>query len=97
MFAMVSTMFPYRLAVLYRLVLILVIGYACTSLLTVNLSIALQYWLQKADAVYLAAIIAILFYLTFFIIGFCIPSLKKLSTYSVVFGLFLFAIYQAIG
>lgn len=90
-------MYIYRLAIIYRFAIVFMVGYACASLLTVNLSILLQYWLQKVDAVYLAAMLAILFYISFFIIGFCITSLKKLSMYSITLSLSLFIIYRVVG
>ncbi|MBI1447865.1 hypothetical protein HL290_05855 [Acinetobacter sp. AC1-2] len=67
-------------------------GFACMAYLSLGLTGILLLTLDKAEAIYLAAFIAILFYVLFVIIGFCIQSLLKLTGLSVVLcALFFFA------
>jgi len=67
-------------------------GFACMAYLSLGLIGIFLLTLDKAEAIYLAAFIAILFYVLFVIIGFCIQSLSKLTGLSVVLcALFFFA------
>ncbi|KHN67544.1 hypothetical protein DH17_12855 [Acinetobacter oleivorans] len=53
--------------------------------------------LDKPEAIYLAAFIAILFYVLFVIIGFCIQSLLKLTGLSIVLCALLFFATRMVG
>jgi len=67
-------------------------GFACMAYLSLGLTGIFLLTLDKAEAIYLAAFIAILSYVLFVIIGFCIQSLLKLTGLSVVLcALFFFA------
>ncbi|WDZ52799.1 hypothetical protein LF296_08475 [Acinetobacter vivianii] len=82
----------YRLSIFYRFVLTFVLGYLCMMYLSLSLTSLFVRVLDKAEAIYLAAFIAILFYLIFIIISFCSHSLLKLTLISlgltgVLFGI----------
>jgi hypothetical protein len=82
----------YRLSIFYRFALTFVLGYLCMMYLSLSLTSLFVRVLDKAEAIYLAAFIAILFYLIFIIISFCSHSLLKLTLISlgltgVLFGL----------
>lgn len=82
----------YRLSIFYRFALTFVLGYLCMMYLSLSLTSLFVRVLDKAEAIYLAAFIAILFYLVFIIISFCSHSLLKLTLISlgltgVLFGL----------
>lgn len=82
----------YRIKVFYRFLLVFGMGFACMAYLSLGLTGIFLLTLDKAEAIYLAAFIAILFYVFFVIIGFCIQSLLKLTGLSVVLcALFFFA------
>jgi len=67
-------------------------GFACMAYLSLGLTGIFRLTLDKPEAIYLAAFIAILFYVFFVIIGFCIQSLLKLTGLSIVLcALFFFA------
>jgi hypothetical protein len=66
-------------------------------LIALDLAYFLQAFLPKAESVYLAAVIALIFYVCFVIGIFCIQSLKKLSVYSLLPFLSLFTISRFIG
>ncbi|ENU91437.1 hypothetical protein F971_02529 [Acinetobacter vivianii] len=82
----------YRLSIFYRFALTFVLGYLCMMYLSLSLTSLFVRVLDKAEAIYLAAFIAILFYLIFIIISFCSHSLLKLTLISlgltgVLFGI----------
>ncbi|WP_416040319.1 hypothetical protein [Acinetobacter lactucae] len=82
----------YRIKVLYRFLLIFGIGFACMTYLSLGLTGIFLLNLDKAEAIFLAAFIAILFYVVFVIVGFCIQSLLKLTGLSIILcALFFFA------
>ena len=85
------------LAIFYRLGMSFGMGYLCSYLIAFDLSYFLQAFLPKAESVYLAAVIALIFYVCFVIGIFCIQSLKKLSVYSLLPFLSLFTISRFIG
>lgn len=85
------------LAVLYRLGMSFGIGYLCSYFIALDLAYFLQAYLPKAESVYLAAFIALIFYVGFVIGIFCIQSLKKLSVYSLIPLISLFTISRFIG
>ena len=82
----------YRLSIFYRFALTFVLGYLCMMYLSLSLTSLFVRVLDKAEAIYLAAFIAILFYLIFIILSFCSHSLLKLTLISlgltgVLFGI----------
>ena len=85
------------LAIFYRLGMSFGKGYLCIYLIALDLDYFLQAFLPKAESVYLAAVIALIFYVCFVIGIFCIQSLKKLSVYSLLPFLSLFTISRFIG
>lgn len=92
---MIPTLQP--LAILYRLGMSFGIGYLCSYLIALDLAYFLQASLSKAESVYLAAFIALIFYVCFVIGIFCIQSLKTLSVYSLIPLIVLFVISRFIG
>ncbi|ARD30780.1 hypothetical protein EA756_08345 [Acinetobacter lactucae] len=67
-------------------------GFACMTYLSLGLTGIFLLNLDKAEAIFLAAFIAILFYVVFVIVGFCIQSLLKLTGLSIILcALFFFA------
>lgn len=87
----------YPLSVLYRFILAFGIGYASSYLLSVALIDVFYPYLAKAESIYLAAFIALFFYIVFVIISFCVHSLKKLSIISLIFMIALFLFSKFIG
>ena len=85
------------LAIFYRLGMTFGMGYLCSYLIALDLAYFLQAFLPKAESIYLAAVIALIFYVCFVIGIFCIQSLKKLSVYSLLPFLSLFTISRFIG
>ncbi|KQE94734.1 hypothetical protein ACEN3H_09310 [Acinetobacter lactucae] len=82
----------HRIKVLYRFLLIFGMGFACMTYLSLGLTGIFLLNLDKAEAIFLAAFIAILFYVVFVIVGFCIQSLLKLTGLSIILcALFFFA------
>jgi len=79
-----SVSLVYRLSIFYRFVLSFVVGYLCMMYLSLGLGALFSHILDKAEAIYLAAFISILFYLGFIILSFCAHSLWKLSLTSLV-------------
>ncbi|MCX5467446.1 hypothetical protein OSH00_06765 [Acinetobacter sp. A-IN1] len=87
----------YPLSVLYRFILAFGIGYACSYLLSINLIDIFYPYLAKAESIYLAAFIALLFYIIFVLVSFCIQSLKKMSIISFVLVIVLLLFSKFIG
>lgn len=94
---MISSTVQYRFAVFYRFMITFLLGYICTSLLTHNLTVLLHSLLPKAEAIYLAAFISILFFVGFVITSFCICSLRKLSVMSTGLLAVLYGTYRILG
>ena len=86
----------YPIAVLYRFIIAFLLGYACTYLFTLNMTMLLNFYLPKAESIFLAAFIAILFFLAFVISSFCIQSLKKLTVISTTLYLIFLLLAQVI-
>lgn len=82
---------------IYRLLLTFAVGYLCSYWIALELAHLFQFYLPKAESVFLAALIALVFYLVFVLGLFCIQSLKKLSLYSLTPALLLFALSRCIG
>lgn len=84
--------FIYRLSIFYRFVLTFALGYVCMVYLCLSLTSLLSHLFDKAEAIYLAAFIAMLFYLLFVIVSFCLDSLVKLTWVSLVLAGVLFGL-----
>ncbi|NHB58626.1 hypothetical protein G8E00_07085 [Acinetobacter shaoyimingii] len=80
----------YPLAILYRVLIAFLMGYLCTYFFTLNATAMLKWVLPKAESVFLAAFIAIFFFVFFVLMSFSIHTLKKLSVVCLSFLLCLF-------
>lgn len=89
--------FSYRISVLYRFIIAFILGYICTSLLIHNLTLILNTLLPKAESIYLAAFISLLFFIGFVISSFCIYTVRKLSLISFSLLVCLAVIYWILG
>lgn len=89
--------FSYRISVLYRFIIAFILGYICTSLLIHNLTLILNTVLPKAESIYLAAFISLLFFISFVISSFCIYTVRKLSLISFSLLVCLAVIYWILG
>lgn len=89
--------FSYRISVLYRFIIAFVLGYICTSLLIHNLTLILNTVLPKAESIYLAAFISLLFFIGFVISSFCIYTVRKLSLINFSLLVCLAVIYWILG
>lgn len=89
--------FSYRISVLYRFIIAFILGYICTSLLIQNLTLILNTLLPKAESIYLAAFISLLFFIGFVISSFCIYTVRKLSLISFSLLICLAVIYWILG
>ena len=89
--------FSYRISVLYRFIIAFILGYICTSLLIHNLTLILNTVLPKAESIYLAAFISLLFFIGFVISSFCIYTVRKLSLISFSLLICLAVIYWILG
>jgi len=72
-------------------------GFACMAFLSLGLTGIFLLSLDKAEAIYLAAFIAILFYVVFVIAGFCIQSLLKLTGLSIILCALFFSVSHMVG
>ncbi|EKU40265.1 MAG TPA: hypothetical protein DEF26_15825 [Acinetobacter sp.] len=72
-------------------------GFACMAYLSLGLIGIFLLTLDKAEAIYLAAFIAILFYVIFVIVGFCVQSLLKLTGLSIVLCALFFFVTRMVG
>jgi len=87
----------YPLSVLYRFILAFGFGYLCSYFLSLLLTELLYPYLAKAEAIYLSAFSALVFYIFFVILSFCIQSLKKLSTIILSILSTLFLLSRIVG
>lgn len=87
----------YPIAILYRFMIAFLLGYACTYLFTTVLTQALYVFLPKAEAIYLAAFLGILFLLGFVITSFCIQSIRKLTFVSTICSVVLLILFKCVG
>jgi uncharacterized membrane protein len=82
-----SITYTYRIQVFYRFVVAFIIGFICAALLSLDLTYLLNHQLPKAEAIYLAAFISLIFYACYVITSFCIQSLLRLTILSCgIFG-----------
>lgn len=87
----------YRIKVFYRFLLVFGMGFACMAYLSIGLTGIFLLSLDKAEAIYLAAFIAILFYVIFVIVGFCVQSLLKLTGLSIILCALFFFVTRMVG
>ncbi|WP_252718912.1 hypothetical protein [Acinetobacter oleivorans] len=87
----------YRIKVFYRFLLVFGMGFTCMAYLSLGLIGIFLLTLDKAEAIYLAAFIAILFYVIFVIVGFCVQSLLKLTGLSIVLCALFFFVTRMVG
>ena len=82
----------YRLSIFYRFILSFVVGYICMMYLSLCLTALFLHSFTRAEAIYLAAFISIIFYLLFIIVSFCTNSLLKLTWISLILAGTLFGL-----
>ncbi|ENB3750240.1 hypothetical protein ACEWQD_001743 [Acinetobacter baumannii] len=87
----------YRIKVFYRFLVVFGMGYACMVYLSLGLTEIFHLNLDKPEAIYLAAVISILFYVYFVIVGFCIQSLLRLTILSIALFALFFIVTRTVG
>ncbi|QHI10184.1 hypothetical protein [Acinetobacter haemolyticus] len=87
-----SLSFIYRISIFYRFALVFILGYLCTLYLSLSLTELFASLFAKAESIFLAAFISILFYVCFVLIGFCTNSLIKLTLISTILLAVLFGL-----
>lgn len=87
----------YPLSVLYRFILAFGMGYVCSYLVSLALIDVFYPYFAKAESIYLAAFSALIFYIFFVILSFCIHSLKKLTLISLALVATFFLFFKFIG
>lgn len=92
-----SLSLTYRVQVLYRFVIAFILGFICSALLSLALTHLFYLSLPKAESIFLAAFISLLFYVFFVMTCFCIQSLKKLTLMSTASCAVLFLLFFAMG
>jgi hypothetical protein len=92
-----SLSLTYRIQVLYRFVIAFILGFICTALLSLTLTHLFHLSLPKAESIFLAAFISLIFYVFFVMTFFCIQSLKKLTLMSTASCAVLFVLFLGVG
>jgi len=87
----------YPLSVLYRFILAFGMGYVCSYLVSLTLIDVFYPYFAKAESIYLAAFSALIFYIIFVILSFCIHSLKKLTLINLALAATFFLFSKFIG
>lgn len=87
----------YRFSVLCRFLIAFGMGYLCCYFLALDLTLFFHQFWPKAESIYLAALIALIFFICFVIFTFCAQRLKLFSTISIAVLLGLFSISKSIG
>ena len=87
----------YHIQVLYRFVIAFILGFICTALLSLALTHLFHLSLPKAESIFLAAFISLIFYVFFVITSFCIQSLMKLTLMSTASCAVLFVLFLGMG
>lgn len=87
----------YRIQVLYRFVIAFILGFICTALLSLALTHLFHLSLPKAESIFLAAFISLIFYVFFVITSFSIQSLTKLTLISTASCAVLFVLFLGMG
>ncbi|MGY6624466.1 hypothetical protein [Acinetobacter johnsonii] len=89
--------FQYPLSVLYRFLIAFGLGYLCTFMLSELLTLSFYPHLAKAESIYLAAFLSLIFFTIFVIVSFCVQSLKKLSASTISLSLCFFLLLKFVG
>lgn len=89
--------FQYPLSVLYRFLIAFGLGYLSTFMLSELLTLSFYPHLAKAESIYLAAFLSLIFFIIFVILSFCIQSLKKLSASTISLSLCFFLLLKFVG
>ncbi|MDH1800029.1 hypothetical protein N5D33_04465 [Acinetobacter johnsonii] len=89
--------FQYPLSVLYRFLIAFGLGYLCTFMLSELLTLSFYPHLVKAESIYLAAFLSLIFFTIFVIVSFCVQSLKKLSASTISLSLCFFLLLKFVG
>ena len=89
--------FQYPLSVLYRFLIAFGLGYLCTFMLSELLTLSIYPHLAKAESIYLAAFLSLIFFIIFVILSFCIQSLKKLTASTISLSLCFFLLLKFVG
>lgn len=87
----------YPIKVLYRFLIAFGLGYLCTSILSELLTLSFHPHLAKAESIYLAAFLSLIFFIIFVIVSFCVQSLKKLSASTLSLSLCFFLLLKFVG
>ncbi|OOW10826.1 hypothetical protein MF4642_06085 [Acinetobacter sp. MF4642] len=89
--------FQYPLSVLYRFLIAFGLGYLCTLMLSGLLTLSFYPHFAKAESIYLAAFLSLIFFIIFVILSFCVQSLKKLSASIISLSLCFFLLLKFVG
>ncbi|WP_260395228.1 hypothetical protein [Acinetobacter johnsonii] len=89
--------FKYPLSVLYRFLIAFGLGYLCTFMLSELLTLSFHLHFAKAESIYLAAFLSLIFFIIFVIVSFCVQSLKKLSASTISLSLCFFLLLKFVG
>lgn len=87
----------YPITVMFRFLIAFGLGYLCTSMLSELLTLGFHPHLAKAESIYLAAFLSLIFFTIFVILSFCVQSLKKLSLVTFSLGLCFFLMLKFVG
>ncbi|OTG58575.1 hypothetical protein B9T36_09465 [Acinetobacter sp. ANC 4204] len=87
----------YPVSVLYRFLVAFGLGYLCTFILSELLTLSFYPLLDKAESIFLAAFLSLIFFICFVILSFCVQSLKKLSLVTFSLGLCFFLMLKFVG
>ncbi|MNR85168.1 hypothetical protein D3C72_159930 [compost metagenome] len=89
--------FQYPLSILYRFLIAFGLGYLCALMLSELLTLSFHLHLAKAESIYLAAFLSLIFFTIFVIVSFCVQSLKKLSASTISLSLCFFLLLKFVG
>ncbi|MCF8999497.1 hypothetical protein [Acinetobacter nectaris] len=86
----------YRLSITCRIFIACILGYISTRYFTLVSTIALTHFMPRAETIFLAAMLGILFFIIFFLSIFIIQSVKKTILYGVVMTCIFYGLAQII-
>lgn len=87
----------YPITVMFRFLIAFGLGYLCTFMLSELLTLSFYPHLAKAESIYLAAFLSLIFFTIFVIVSFCVQSLKKLSASTISLSLCFFVLLKFVG
>ena len=87
----------YPITVMFRFLIAFGLGYLCTSMLSELLTLSFHLHFAKAESIYLAAFLSLIFFTIFVIVSFCVHSLKKLSASTISLSLCFFVLLKFVG